>query len=108
MITHSGIATSSSCSVYVDRTAAPVAIEGDWCMSNYVLDPVRDPAARCAFCFMRSTISVAALSACSSASICCTVRLRLGVPVVVIDVHNACACLVVFLSAAWVAEESAV
>ena len=77
-------------------------------MSNDVLDPVRDPAARYASCSTRSTISVAALSACFSASICCTVRLRLGVPFVVIDVHNDCACLVVSLSAAWVAEDSAV
>ena len=35
-------------------------------------------------------------------------RLRLGVPFVDVNVHNACACLVVSLSAAWVAESSAV
>ena len=67
-------------------------------MSNDVLEPVRDPAV---------TISVAALSACSSASICCTVRLRLGVPFVVIDVPAACVCLGVSLSAAWVFETPA-
>jgi hypothetical protein len=55
-------------------------------MSNGVLDPVRDSVERCASSSTRSTILVAAQSACSSASICCTLRLRLGVSFVVIDV----------------------
>jgi hypothetical protein len=100
MITHSGIITSSSCSVPANRSTVPVAMDGDWSMADGVLDPVKDPAERCASCSTRLTISVAALSACSSASICCTLRLRLGVLFVVIDMRDSCSSLVVSLSAA--------
>ena len=89
VITHSGIAASSSCSVPADLSIALISLEGDRvCISGGVLGPVSDRAECCASCSTRSTISVAALSACSSASVRCKLRLRLIVPIAAVTVHD--------------------
>ena len=69
------------------------------CMPGDRLAPVGEPAERCTSCSTRSTILVAALSACSSAYISCFLRLRLGVPFAAVDVRGSCSSLVVSLSA---------
>jgi len=86
--------------VHANHSTLPVAIKRDLCMSDGVLYPVGDSAEHCASCSTRSTISFAALSACSSASSCCALRLRLGAPFVIIDVPDSCSSGIVSLTAA--------
>ena len=105
MITYSGIAASSSCSVPADLSIALLSIVGDRvCISGGVLGSVSDRAECCASFSTRSTISVAALSACSSASVRCRLRLRLFAPFAVVTVPDAGSVRVSSVSAARVGE----
>ena len=99
------VITSFSCSVPADLSIALIFFEGDRvCISGGVLDPFSDRAECCTSCSTRSTISVAALSACSSASVRYRLRLRLFAPFAVVTLPDAGSVRVSSVSAARVGE----